>query len=277
MMVPELGFGTAPIMGRVSRRNGLAALERAHAAGIRHFDTARSYGWGEAEGIVGAFVGHHVRSEIQLVTKCGILPVRRSPMLSLAKSLARTALAVAPGLRDHVRRAASAPAFQPLRTYDLGLLTDSLQASLGALRLDYVDVLLLHNFETGKPGLDEVVAWFKAVRREGLIRRYGFSIEGDLRQGLAFLAQKDLLADAVVQAPVTPDLLSLPAEWRSVPIFAHSPFSFLRRQAELGGRILGLGELLQALPAACRCEVLLCSMFDPGHLTANVAAWRSTS
>ena len=69
MTVPPLGFGTAAIMGRLSRRRGLAALERAHAAGIRHFDTARSYGWGEAERVVGIFLRSHAREVIRQVTK----------------------------------------------------------------------------------------------------------------------------------------------------------------------------------------------------------------
>lgn len=274
MTIPELGFGTAPIMGRLSRRKGLAALERSYAAGIRHYDTARSYGWGEAEGVVGSFLGHHAREEIRLVTKCGILPVRHSPALGLAKSLARTALKLAPGLKDRVRRAASAPAFQPVHTYDLATLAASLRTSLGELRLAHIDVLLLHNFEPGKPGLEDVVGWFKTIRRDGVIRRFGFSIEGDLEKGLDYLARKDLLADAVVQTPVSESLLALPGEWRDVPVFAHSPFSFLKKQAETGGRNRTLADLLRALAETSRCEVLLCSMFDPAHLRANVAAWQ---
>jgi aryl-alcohol dehydrogenase-like predicted oxidoreductase len=277
MTVPALGFGTAPIMGRVSRRTGSAALERAHAAGIRHFDTARSYGWGEAEGVVGAVLRRHRREDIRIVTKCGILPVRNSLLLGLAKSTARWALALAPGLKAQVRRAASSGSFQPIHTYEIDVLADSLQTSLSELGVSYVDDLLLHNFSPDRPGIEDVGGWFREQQRAATIRRFGFSMEGDLLQGLEFLAAKDLLADAVVQVPVSSALLTLPAEWRSVRFVAHSPFAFMRHQAEIGGPLNSLADLLHALGEACRCEALVCSMFRAEHLADNVATWKSCS
>jgi aryl-alcohol dehydrogenase-like predicted oxidoreductase len=274
MTVPSLGFGTAAIMGRVPRRRGAEALERAYAAGIRHFDTARSYGWGSAEGVVGAFLRWHPRAEIRLVTKCGILPVQRSPMLVLAKSLARTAIALAPGLRARVQRLASADAFQPTSTYDLDALAGSLRTSLDELGLAYIDDLLLHNFVPRKPGVEDVGEWFRSLRREGVIRRYGFSVYGDLMPGLDFLARCDLLADATIQVPVSDALLDLPREWRDVTFVAHSPFAFLKTQASADGKTQTLRDLILRLRDACRCESVVCAMYSPEHLQANVAAWR---
>lgn len=276
-MIPALGFGTAAIMGRVSRRQGEAALERAHAAGIRHFDTARSYGWGEAERVVGGMLGRHAREEIRIVSKCGIVPVRPSPLLSAAKSAARWALSLAPGLKAQVARAAGAGGFQPSRTYDLDVLADSLATSLAELGVSYLDDFLLHNFVPEAPGVEEVAHWFKTLKHDGTIRRFGFSMEGDLHQGLEFLAAKDLLAEAVVQVPVTGSLLNLPEAWRGVRFIAHSPFSFLRQQNESGGRIATLSDLLQALGEACRCDALVCSMFSADHLRENVAAWKASA
>jgi aryl-alcohol dehydrogenase-like predicted oxidoreductase len=274
-MIPALGFGTAAIMGRISRREGEAALERAHAAGIRHFDTARSYGWGEAERVVGGVLGRHAREEIHLVSKCGIVPVRPSPFLSMAKSAARWALALAPGLKAQVARAAGADSFQPTRTYDLEVLAASLRTSLADLGVSYLDDFLLHNFVPKAPGIEEVGAWFKTLKQAGTIRRFGFSVEGDLHQGLMFLAAKDLLAGAVVQVPVSEHLLNLPREWRDVRFIAHSPFSFLRRHAERNDRIATLSDLLRALSETCQCDALVCSMFGADHLKANVAAWKA--
>jgi len=276
-MIPALGFGTAAIMGRISRREGEAAIERAHAAGIRHFDTARSYGWGDAERVVGGVLGRHDRSEIRIVSKCGIVPVRPSPLLSAAKSAARWALSLAPGLKTQVARAAGAGGFQPSRTYDLEILSGSLATSLAELGVSYLDDFLLHNFVPEAPGVEEVAHWFKTLKRDGTIRRYGFSMEGDLHQGLEFLAAKDLLAEAVVQVPVTGSLLSLPEAWRGVRFIAHSPFSFLRQQNESGGRIATLSDLLQALGETCRCDALVCSMFSADHLKENVAAWKASA
>ncbi len=274
MTIPALGFGTAAIMGRVSGRRGARALERAHASGIRHFDTARSYGWGAAEGVVGAFLRKHDRSEIRLVTKCGILPVRHSPILGLAKSVARAAIALAPGLRERVRRVASSDGFQPARTYDTEALAGSLRTSLEQLGVSYIDDLLLHNFSPERPGLEDIVTWFKGLQRVGTIRRFGFSVEGDLQEGLEVLARHGVLADAVVQVPVSEALLNLPDEWRNVAFIAHSPFAFLGRQAEADGKMKTLRDLLLRLGDSCRCEALVCAMYDEAHMAANVAAWR---
>jgi aryl-alcohol dehydrogenase-like predicted oxidoreductase len=272
MTVPPLGFGTAAIMGRVSRRRGLAALERAHAAGIRHFDTARSYGWGEAERVVGTFLRGHAREDIRLVTKCGIVPVRRSTMLRAAKTVGRLALSLAPGLRARGQRIAGSTGFRPSYTADPEALAASLRTSLGELGVSYVDVLLLHNFSPGMARLEEVAAWFAELKRSGVIRQHGFSVEGNLNEGLSFLARQDLLADAVIQAPMSEAMLDLAKEWRDVPIIAHSPFEFLRRQS----RIASLSDLLLAVGETCRCQALVCSMFSPDHLAANVEAWRKS-
>ena len=52
----RLAFGSAPLMARLGRRESVRLLEVAHDSGITHFDTARSYGYGEAESAVGDFL-----------------------------------------------------------------------------------------------------------------------------------------------------------------------------------------------------------------------------
>jgi len=37
-----------------------------------------------------------------------------------------------------------------------------------------------------------------------------------------------------------------------------------------------LADLLHAVGETCRCEALVCSMFSPDHLAANVEAWRKS-
>ena len=52
----HLGFGCAPIMGRISKSHALRALAFSFDCGVTHFDVARSYGFGQAEEIVGGFI-----------------------------------------------------------------------------------------------------------------------------------------------------------------------------------------------------------------------------
>jgi hypothetical protein len=271
MTTPKLGFGTAPILGRIGRRESIAALERAYALGVRHFDTARSYGWGEAEGVLGGFLQGKSRHECTIVSKCGIVPVKRSRVLSAAKAFARQVRDRAPGSGWMVQRAASSSRFQPTRTYDVRTLNESVETSLRELRTDYLDVLLLHNFDPTIPGLDDVATWFQRLRQRGSITRYGFSVDGDLIEGLTCLRGRGVLEGAVVQVPVSNALLSLLPEWRDVSLFAHSTFRFSAQSA------ISFAEILARLGASSRCEAAVCSMFSRYHIEANVAAARAAA
>ena len=134
--------------------------------------------------------------------------------------------------------------------------TAAMPNDLGA---SYIDALLLHNFMPGMDGFDEVVAWFVDLKRTGVIRRYGFSVEGDLAEGLSFLAQKGLVEKALVQTPVSDSLLNLPKEWRAVSIIAHSPFEFLRTHPEVARPLLiccgGWAASAVVRPWSARCSI----------------------
>lgn len=67
----SLGFGCAALpvdQPRIAR----AILDHAFELGIRHFDVARLYGYGEAERILGDFL-RGIRSEVTITTKCGLI------------------------------------------------------------------------------------------------------------------------------------------------------------------------------------------------------------
>jgi aryl-alcohol dehydrogenase-like predicted oxidoreductase len=269
--LPQLGLGTASVLGGVGRRKSQHAILQAYKLGVRHFDTARSYGWGEAEGLLGRTLKPFPRESYTLVSKCGLLPTKRSRALSLAKSVARLVARSSPLARRLVRSVASTQAFQPTATYDVRALEQSFETTLAELDTRYLDVLLLHNFETGKAGLPEVVAFLRELQQRGRIRRFGFSVEGDLHAGLRFLADHAALADAVIQVPFSSALLSLPDEWRGVSYIAHSPLRYLSKQARAISSA-NLSAVFDEVARACRCEAIVCSMFSPAHLQDNVAA-----
>lgn len=114
--------------------------------GITSFDQADIYGGYEAEEILGnALKGSHLRKEMEIVTKCDIVaPVGRYK--SARVKYYDTS-------RDHILK--------------------SVDASLKLMRIDYIDLLLLHrpdplmdHFETGA-ALDEIIASGK-VRNVGV-------------------------------------------------------------------------------------------------------------
>src|SRR5215472_2399018 len=84
----ELGFGCAPIMGRVGAAQARRALDAAYDRGVRYFDAARSYGYGEAEDFLGRFL-QGKRSGVVLATKFGIVAHRPSPLRRALKAALR--------------------------------------------------------------------------------------------------------------------------------------------------------------------------------------------
>ncbi len=68
----KLGFGCGSLMARIKQKESVELLETAFEAGITHFDVARSYGYGEAEKAVGAFIADK-RDQVTVTTKLGRL------------------------------------------------------------------------------------------------------------------------------------------------------------------------------------------------------------
>ena len=80
LAVTRLGFGSASIAGlytAVAEADAVAMIEHAWDAGVRYFDTAPQYGYGQAERRLGAVLRQHPRDSYVLSTKVGRLCDRR--------------------------------------------------------------------------------------------------------------------------------------------------------------------------------------------------------
>src|SRR5712671_714997 len=69
----RLGFGCVQLTTHRDEAEAMAILEHAFAHGITHFDVARAYGFGRAEGILGDFL-RDKRPRVTVATKFGIQP-----------------------------------------------------------------------------------------------------------------------------------------------------------------------------------------------------------
>src|SRR3954451_25235867 len=160
-------------MARTSRAESVRLLEAAFDAGVTHFDVARSYGYGEAEGAVGDFLARR-RASVTVTTKLGIAPPRMTWALRAARGVARQLAQAVPRLRPVARAGAS-------RTVSAGRFgideaRASLQQSLRELRTDVVDVLLLHDCQP--EDLDGGLLGFLRSRVEaGQVRSFGIAPE----------------------------------------------------------------------------------------------------
>jgi aryl-alcohol dehydrogenase-like predicted oxidoreductase len=168
----ELGFGCAAIMGRVGRRDSLVALSAAADAGINFFDTARSYGYGESEALLGDFLKGRRESAV-ICTKFGILPPPRGGWKQRVKPLAQAAIRVFPALRARARKAAAGQVKGG--QFSLDVLRASFETSLRELQTDYVDMLLLHGATLEVLDQDDLLEAMGRLVESGKVRMAGIS------------------------------------------------------------------------------------------------------
>ena len=176
-----LGFGCGSVLGRVGRSASLRAMGCAWEEGITVFDTARSYGFGEAEGVLGEFL-RGKREQAVVMTKFGILPQRQSALTKAAMPVVRAAMKV-PGARKVLRRGGGAAAHGE---FTVPGLRASLEESLRQLQTEYVDVLFLHEASPGALRQEDLWEELAKLVQAGKVRQVG--LYGELSVVAAGLA-----------------------------------------------------------------------------------------
>ncbi|MDA8375731.1 MAG: aldo/keto reductase [Planctomycetia bacterium] len=167
----NLGLGTTCLGSLRNTSERLALLEAAFDAGIRHFDTAPSYGYGEAERLLGDFT-RGKRDQLTITTKYGIEP----PALVQARwvnLLARRVVRALPSVKAMLSRRAQQFTTHPAFTADAA--RKSLDRSLLALKTDRVELLLLHEPTLDDAASAEIHQFFEDELKKGRIRAYGSS------------------------------------------------------------------------------------------------------
>ena len=140
--------------GGVDHRAAIDAHRKALDLGITFFDTARAYGFGAAEGLLGEALRSELRS-------------RRDELVIATKG----------GLRR-------GPDGKPVRDASAAALRRDLEASLRSLDIDYVDVYQVHWPDPGTP-ITETAEALDDFVREGKIRHVGVA-NYDARQMALF-------------------------------------------------------------------------------------------
>ena len=161
---PRIGFGCSSLTS-VGRKNAIRLLETAFDAGIRHFDVARYYGYGETEAILGTFI-KSCRTQITVTTKFGIEPPRRTNALRLALGVGRRILRFVPSARKLVQQRASA--LVKGNAFSVADANRNLETSLRELRTDYIDFYLLHDYVAGSHSSGELIAFLVQAVKAGV-------------------------------------------------------------------------------------------------------------
>ena len=175
----RLGFGCSSLMGAMGRRASLAILEAAYDAGIRYFDVAPMYGYGEAESCLGEFLQLHP-NQVTVTTKYGIPPGKKSPLISAARRVAAPLIKILPSVKHRLARAANA-ATRPSEkaTFTPQQAKASLERSLVALRTDHIDLWLLHEASAADLQDDSLLRLLEQEVQRGTIGSFGIGSSVD--------------------------------------------------------------------------------------------------
>jgi len=190
----NLGFGCAGILRLPLNWQRENLLRTAFDAGITHFDTARMYGAGAAEGILGTCL-KKVRGDITLATKFGFPTGVPSPRKVLVQSVGRWAVNLVPGLKKRLR---NKPQGGGDRHYDYSVkeMEGSLETSLAQLQTEQIDLFFVHEprlRDTVPDDLGEELARQKKLGRIG-----GYGLSGIPADVVHFLQQRpELCADGI--------------------------------------------------------------------------------
>ena len=168
----RMGFGCGGLVSDISRRESLHLLETAIDCGITYFDTARMYGFGDAEAVLGKLLPRH-RDSLIVASKAGILPASRSIPLrvinrgvKLLRKIASPTASGVPGLSAVKVR------FGRFSVLDL---RNSVEKSLKKLRTDYLDIFLLHECTDTNIQSPELQDFLQGLQKEGKIRAFGLA------------------------------------------------------------------------------------------------------
>jgi aryl-alcohol dehydrogenase-like predicted oxidoreductase len=222
-----LVFGGGSIGGLyapVSDDAAAQTLEATWEAGIRAFDTAPHYGAGLSERRIGDFLAGRPRAEFTVCTKVGRL------------------LVPATGSVDGAEEFYGTPPLSRVRDYSRDGVLRSLEESLARLRLDRVDIVLIHDPDDFmSAALDDAYPALADLRSQGVVGAIGAGMNS--AAPLTWLAERCDLDCVLVAGRYT--LLDDSAADRLFPLCLQ------RGIAVLAGGVFNSGILADPREGAC--------------------------
>lgn len=167
----QLGIGTSRLVGTMSLRESVTLLETAFDMGIRHIDTAPSYGLGHAEHRVGEFLRRR-RDAVTITTKYGIAAPPDASWLAAARLVARPIVNRSRALKQRLQRVMVRANQGTGPSFTVADARLTLDRSLRTLNVERIDVWLLH--EAREQDLDEkLLRFMEESVRNGKIGTFG--------------------------------------------------------------------------------------------------------
>lgn len=214
MLIQRLVLGCGHLTGGASTSESRKLLDHARAAGIRHFDTAPSYGIGTAEDVVGQVLGGD--TGVAITAKIG----SQRPGAALLKTAARRALRL---VRGGPR---GAPLYRPSLPggphaadgcFDPAFMAASFEITARKLRRLPLDQVLLHESHAAPPA-PHVIAFLEHLLAEGRARHVGIANGAVYDPALRAACP----AHWTMQAAIDPAMLLAPVPLPDAPTILHT-------------------------------------------------------
>jgi D-threo-aldose 1-dehydrogenase len=288
----RLGFGCSSLMGAMGRRESLALLEKVFDLGIRHFDVAPMYGYGDAERCLGDFLKRH-RAEVTVTTKYGIPPAKNSSLIKLARNVVGPVVKNLPGIKQRLAKVANMATHNSEKaSFTPEQAQASLERSLVELQTDHIDVWLLHEVEAPDLTDDKLLTFLEDQVKKGKIGTFGVGSEGSKVSEL--LAKRPAYCRilqyewSVLSEPIVPSEAfrihhrALTNNFRSLhEALTKNKDVCVRWSSSIGVDLADAKMLAQLMLRASlvmnRDSVILFSSKNVGHVAANVQVAEDTS
>jgi len=262
-----LGFGCAPILGATGGKVADRALGLALDGGVNHFDIARSYGYGEAEAFLGKYLAGR-RDQVVIASKFGIRATWKAGLMRPLKPLVRALKSRKPvtGSRSGLEITPPVPGKDPFHEripLTPEAMLRSLEKSLQALRTDYLDVFSIHEPTGEIQYLEPLLEAAESLKQQGKIRAWGLAFDWSEAkvQSPSFHRFDILQFNNSPEAAHYQEALNLRRDASNI---FFSPFRTRQDQSP--------ADVLKQLWGDFPSSIVLCSMFTPEHVAANVKA-----
>ena len=252
MIAERLVYGCARLTGGASAAASRRLIEACLAAGVRHFDSAPSYGMGTAERVLGSVLAG--RPDVRVTAKVGSL----RPRFATARTWARAVKAVAKPRSTPLREEftpLSANAHSAPLQLSREAMVRSVEISRNMLQRQRLDALLLHEVQQADVG-DTAIAVMETMLAQGIAAEVGYSTGTMAEPGSADSLPKHWIA----QTAVSPDMLVGPAP-RHASDFLHTIVNtvFFRQRSDeaFAGWLVGASELIPETVADRRTALIV--------------------
>ncbi len=282
----HIGLGCSTFGGSNSRVVANRALEHSYDSGIFYYDVARSYGYGQAESIVGEFA-RDKRQNIIIASKFGILPPSYIPFRGLLTGSFRKIRKLLPKTNTSIKKISGKSFHKANFSPQLAIV--SLEKSLKELKTNYIDIYLLHESSFEDIMLDDIRFLLEKEKDNGKIRAWGGTFS-DRDDTLKAIRHSELFQ--IIQLPfgiddtylkVIENEFYIKVIYSVLNYFKYSDKNYIANNLnELKAKYLQLefienvAELMLLIAfSELKSGVILLSMTKPSHINRNLLICQS--